>query len=69
MNIPVLSAASERMALMLLGKICGDTLARYPESYEHDVERLKSSGLSYNERNCLLFRASEKKVTLPSEPR
>ncbi len=62
LKIPVLSVQNELLALELLKKLCEDNLARYPESYEHDVEKLKTGTLTYNERNCLIFRSSEKRV-------
>jgi len=61
-NIPVLSLNNEQSALSLFKKICEEAFSQYPETYEYDMERLKRNDLTYNERNCLMFRASEKKV-------
>ena len=61
-NIPPVSAANETFALRKLLHLCDDNLHRYKESFQEDEARLKSEKLTYNERNCLLFRSSEKKV-------
>eukprot|EP01022_Parablepharisma_sp_SALTPOND_P019559 TRINITY_DN3361_c0_g1_i1.p1 TRINITY_DN3361_c0_g1~~TRINITY_DN3361_c0_g1_i1.p1 ORF type:complete len:583 (-),score=90.94 TRINITY_DN3361_c0_g1_i1:4775-6523(-) len=61
-EIPPISATNEERALEMLKKLCEKNLARYPQSYEYDVEALKNPGLSYNERNCIIFRKGEKRV-------
>ena len=55
---------NEIMALKLLKKFCMERLSKYPETYEEDLELLKKPTLTFNERNCILFRSSEKKVLL-----
>ena len=37
-------------------------LARYPQSLEEDMEILKRTDLTFNERNCTLFRSGEKEI-------
>lgn len=39
-------------------------LARYPQAYEEDMELLKNPNLSFNERNCILFRSGEKEILI-----
>ena len=37
-------------------------LARYPQSLDEDKEILKRTDLTFNERNCTLFRSGEKEI-------
>jgi len=37
-------------------------LARYPQSLAEDYELLKQPDLTFNERNCTLFRSGEKEI-------
>ena len=44
-------------------------LARYPTTYEHDLELLakhdtKEAELTFNQRNAILMRSGEKKVRM-----
>ena len=42
--------------------MCAEALARYPCSLDEDYEILKRSDLTFNERNCVLFRSGEKEI-------
>lgn len=44
--------------------MCAEGLARYPTSYEEDMELLKRPNLTFNERNCVLFRSGEKEILI-----
>ncbi len=63
-NVPPLSAENEEKAMETLKLLCEQNLAKFPDPVERDVELLKAGGLTYNERNCILFRMSEKRVNL-----
>ena len=39
-------------------------MARYPNSYEEDLIILERTDLSFNERNCTLFRSGEKEILI-----
>jgi hypothetical protein len=39
-----------------------EALARYPQTLEEDYEILKRTDLTFNERNCTLFRSGEKEI-------
>lgn len=39
-----------------------DFLSRYPTTYAEDMEILQREDLSFNERNCVLFRSGEKEI-------
>ena len=43
-------------------EMCAEALARYPNTLEDDYEILKRDNLSFNERNCVLFRSGEKEI-------
>ncbi len=62
LTFPALSKESEQKALELLKRTCEDQLKQYPEGYESDMKALQNPALTYNQRNCIVFRASEKKV-------
>lgn len=42
--------------------MCCEALARYPVSLNEDYEMLKREDLTFNERNCVLFRSGEKEI-------
>ena len=44
--------------------MCVEGLARYPTSYDDDLELLKKDDLTFNERNCYLFRSGEKEILI-----
>lgn len=54
------SVENEKKALDLLANLCRDQLKSYPTTIEEDQKLLEKSNLTYNQRNCILFRASEK---------
>lgn len=39
-----------------------EALSRYPTTLEEDMEILKRTDLTFNERNCTLFRSGEKEI-------
>ena len=39
-----------------------EALARYPQTLQEDYEILKRTDLTFNERNCTLFRSGEKEI-------
>ena len=39
-----------------------EALAAYPQTLEEDMEILKRDNLTFNERNCVLFRSGEKEI-------
>ena len=50
-----------------IDKVCDEALKRYPTTLEEDIELLRrdqenAGALSYNKRNCILYRKSEKEV-------
>lgn len=61
-NLKPISYENERKALKRLRALCKDALTDFPGTYEEDVEILKRQDLSFNERNCIIYRCSEKKV-------
>ena len=59
-NIDMVDLDNERRCLKRLKTYCEDSLSQYATSLEQDMELLakddKNSFLSFNERNCVLFR-------------
>ena len=49
-----------------LRQLCTDGLKQYPHSLQEDMEILKlddeEHNLSFNQRNCVLFRSGEKEI-------
>lgn len=47
-------------------QLCVDALKQYPHSLKEDIELLKKDDqehhLSFNQRNCVLFRSGEKEI-------
>ena len=39
-----------------------EALAAYPQTLEEDMEILRRDNLTFNERNCVLFRSGEKEI-------
>ena len=60
------SLESERIVWEKIGELAHEQLNRYPQTLEEDLELLskddKEGFLSYNCRNCVLFRSGEKKI-------
>ncbi len=66
LNLPPLSLENEGRALQLLKQTCQVLLSKYPTSAKDDTELLFQHDLTYNQRNCIIFRLSEKKVSSAS---
>jgi hypothetical protein len=58
--IPIISLENERQTLQLLIDICTEQIKHYPTTVEEDEKMLEENDLTYNQRNCVIFRASEK---------
>lgn len=43
-------------------QLCQVALEKYPNSLEQDYELLKDESLTFNQRNCVLFRSGEKEI-------
>ena len=56
----MISLENEKLTLQLLTDICSEQLKYYPTTAEEDERMLKGNSLTYNQRNCIMFRASEK---------
>ena len=65
-NVRPFSLQAEVKVWHKIKKLAEDQLDKYPTSYQEDLELLdkdeKESGLTYNKRNCVLFRSGEKKI-------
>ena len=55
---------NEKKALERLNRHAKEQYEKYPTSYEEDLKILEREDLSFNERNCVLFRSGEKKILL-----
>lgn len=60
MALPFISIENEKKALNLLKDICCDQLKLYPTTIEEDERLLGEENLTHNQRNCIIFRVSEK---------
>ena len=61
LKMPAISIENEKLMLKRLTEIVETCLNKYPQTYEEDLELLKTD-LSYNERNCVIYRMGEKKI-------
>ncbi len=61
--MPTLSKKNERKVWLRIKAMSQDALARYPQTLEEDYEILKRTDLTFNERNCTLFRSGEKEIS------
>ena len=61
-KIPGQSVANEKRIFALIKEMCEVALAKYPNTLEQDYEILKDQGLTFNQRNCVLFRSGEKEI-------
>lgn len=59
-----ISKENEKLMLRKLKEIATKCLSKFPDTYEKDIELLSNKSLSYNERNCIIYRSGEKKVNL-----
>lgn len=63
LKMPVISIENEKKMLIKLKQIAEKCINKFPTTYEEDQKILQeNSKLSFNERNCIIFRAGEKKV-------
>lgn len=61
-EVPTISKRNERRVWIRIKAMAEEALARYPNTLEEDYEILKREDLSFNERNCTLFRSGEKEI-------
>ncbi len=62
-NLKPISAENETRALKRLRVLCRDALLDFSTTQEQDLELLARGGpISFNERNCIVYRAGEKTV-------
>ena len=62
-SLPGLSIRNETRVWQKLKLLSQESLGNYPTTYQEDLEILeKNEGLTFNTRNCVLFRSGEKKI-------
>ena len=65
-NLPPISVANEKQVMVRIRQLCVDALKLYPHSLQEDVDLLKKDdidhNMSFNQRNCVLFRSGEKEI-------
>ena len=65
-NLGAMSVQNERKVLQLIHQVCTAALKQYPTSLQEDIAILAKDdiehNLSFNLRNCVLFRQGEKEV-------
>ena len=63
-NIPAVSISNERTVLLALKELCLECLAKYPTTFQEDLEILEHPppDLDFSRRNCVLMRSGEKQV-------
>ena len=62
---PPISLENEKIALMKMKLIAEKCLSKYPNSYEEDMKILaEKKDITFNQRNCMIFRSGEKKVQI-----
>ena len=44
--------------------MAAEGLSRYPQTYDEDMQILQRDDLTFNERNCTLFRSGEKEILI-----
>jgi len=62
LRCPILSLENERKVLVKMKQIAIECLKGYPDTYEKDMELLNNKDLTFNQRNCIILRAGEKKI-------
>eukprot|EP00826_Nyctotherus_ovalis_P023192 TRINITY_DN17842_c0_g1_i3.p1 TRINITY_DN17842_c0_g1~~TRINITY_DN17842_c0_g1_i3.p1 ORF type:complete len:353 (-),score=107.19 TRINITY_DN17842_c0_g1_i3:105-1163(-) len=62
LRCPVLSVENEKCVLEKVKAVAKERLAKFPDPYESDMELLQNKSLSFNERNCIVFRSDEKRI-------
>jgi len=61
LKLPTLSIENEKAMLKKFKEIAEACLKKYPQTYEEDLKLLKTD-LTYNQRNCIIYRSGEKKI-------
>jgi Rubisco LSMT substrate-binding len=61
-DLPPLSLRNEGRVLQRIQNLAKEAMAKYPTSYEEDMEILKRDDLTYNQRNSVLYRSGEKEI-------
>lgn len=61
-NIKPISKENEMRALKTLRVLCRDALLDYPTTLDEDLELLKDETLTFNQRNAIVYRKSEKLI-------
>ena len=64
LKMPIISIDNEKKMLRRLKSIAENRLSEYPETYDEDLKLLKNADLTFNQRNCIVFRMGEKKVVI-----
>ena len=60
--MPPISTENEQDMLVKLIEIATKCLKKYPQTYEEDAKLLENKDLTFNERNCIVYRSGEKKI-------
>ena len=61
-EIPFISKRNEGLVWQVVKKMCEEGISEHPTTLEEDVEILKREDLTFNQRNCVLFRIGEKEI-------
>lgn len=63
-DLPPISIRNEKKVLEKVVALCKASYEKYPTTYEEDLKILEREDLTFNQRNCVLFRSGEKKILL-----
>ena len=63
-DLPPISIRNEKKVLEKIIRLAKTSYEKYPTSYEEDLKILEREDLTFNNRNCVLFRSGEKKILL-----
>ena len=61
-DVPAISKHNERKVWQRIKSMSEEFLSRYPQSLAEDMQILEREDLTFNERNCTLFRSGEKEI-------
>lgn len=61
-NMPYQSIDNESKSWKLILETAEKAYSEYPDTLEKDIEFLKRAKLSINQKNCIMFRKSEKEI-------
>jgi protein-histidine N-methyltransferase len=61
-DLPPLSVRNEKRVLQKISDLARAQMSAYPTTLDEDMITLERTDLTFNERNCTLFRAGEKKI-------